>query len=304
MKVTFVGNHSVSFSTESHLSWTLEYLGHEVQRLQENRCYADDVVSIANQSDLFIWVRTHGWEISGDVNSMLDRINVPTVGFHLDRYWGLDKLDRRESLIGEHTWWHVDYMFTADGGNQDGFKKRGVNHYWLPPAVVEKECYPGTPREEYKVDVAFVGSKGYHPEYTQRGELIDWLENTYGERFKRFAGDTSGTVRENDLNDLYASAKVVVGDSCFAGADYYYSDRVPETLGRHGFLLHPKTKGLDIEGLQTYEAGNYKQLKSQIDYFLEHDQERRDIIQRTSIDVKTRHTYTQRVKQMLKVIHG
>ena len=303
MRLTFVGNHSVSFSTESHLAWTFEYLGWEVIRLQENKTTVEDVVSAANSSDLFLWVRTHGWEVQGDVHSMLDRINVPTVGFHLDRYWGLDILDRRESMIGVHPWWHVDYLFTADGGNQENFKAKGVNHYWLPPAVVEKECYPGTQKDEYKVDVAFVGSKGYHPEYKERGQLIDWLEETYGSRFRRFAGDSGGTVREQALNDLYASVKVVVGDSCFAGSPYYYSDRVPETIGRHGFLIHPETKGLFIEGLVTYRPNDFADLKEKIDYYLEHDDERRNCIEKGSIDVKKNHTYTNRVKQMLKVVN-
>jgi hypothetical protein len=35
---------------------------------------------------------------------------IATASFHLDRYWGPDQLDRRESLIGQHPFWHTDRL--------------------------------------------------------------------------------------------------------------------------------------------------------------------------------------------------
>lgn len=303
MRLVFVGNFSSPHSTENELKWTFEHLGWEVTPLQENDLSTLQVLNACQGADLFLWVRTHSWEIIGDVAKMVNQIKdmgVVSFAVHLDRYWGLDKLDRRESLIGKHPWWKLDYIFTADGGNQQGFKDRGVNHHWIEPAVVERDCYFGTPRYEYIVDVGFVGSKSYHPEYPQRTKLIEWLEQTYGDRFIRFAGDApSGTIRGKDLNDLYASIKVVVGDSCFAGAPFYWSDRVPETLGRGGFLIHPASDGLSIDGLVTYPAGDWEYLKDRIDHFLENEQERLLLRDKAFDEVRTNHTYTNRVMSML-----
>lgn len=325
MKLLFIGNFEPPYSTENELKWTFEHLGWEVTAVQEN---ADNPTVLMQDHALFLWVHTHGWDKNVDTFkeflSLAIKAGIPTASFHLDRYWGLNKNDRREDLIGQHPFWHTDTVFTADGGDHD-WKGRGVNHHWLKPGVVERDCYIGEPRNEYEVDVAFVGSQHYHPEYKERSQLITWLEQTYGDRFRRFAGDTpSGTVRGKDLNDLYASVKVVVGDSCFANhnealiyssvtGDYsswpnenYWSDRIAETTGRGGFLMHPQTPGLDHEGIIAYEPGgiatwNYK-LKHDIDYWLEHDQQREEIRQQGYKWTKNNATYTNRVKEMLSII--
>jgi hypothetical protein len=241
-----------------------------------------------------------------DMRKMLRAIEgngTKTVSFHLDRYVGLNMLDYRDAKIGQHPFWSSQFVFTADGGNQEYFKQRGVNHFWLPPAVVEYACVPGTPRDEMKIDVLFTGAYTYHPEYPFRQKLIDWLRETYGNQFRRYGHDSDfKTVRQQDLNDLYASAKVCVGDSCFAGATNYWSDRVPETIGRGGFLIHPETPGLEIPGLSTFQPGNLEQLKMKIDYFLANDGDRRERMRLASAAVRMFHTYTNRVEYMLDVI--
>lgn len=312
LKIAVLGNHSVPYSTESELDWTIEHLGHKVIKFQENGDTTTDAITqicIEEGIDLFIYIHTHGWQLKGYLSElgMINKLGdngIITCSFHLDRYWGLNRLDHRETRVGEHPFWKTDFVFTADGGNQERFRERGINHYWLPPAVVERDCYFGSPRPDLITEVAFVGSESYHPEYPQRGELIQWLRETYGDRFRRFAGDVDppGTMRGADLNDLYASIKVVVGDSCFAGAPYYWSDRVPETLGRGGFLIHPRVKGLDIPGLVTHEPGDYEKLKKMIDYYLAHDKERTTMRNRGFDEVKAKHTYTNRLNKMLRVM--
>lgn len=311
LTVAILGNHEVSFCTERELGWTFEHLGHRVLRFQENRARTEEIMEecIASRVDLFIYVHTHGWETPGAITfeKMLDAIKnnkTKTCGFHLDLYWGLNTNDYRQDRIGKHHFWKMDYVFTADGGHQQDFQKRGVNHFWLPPAVVEKGCFRGNFNPEYAVDVAFVGSKGYHPEYPFRPYLIEWLERTYGPRFRRYCGDTQwGGFREQKLNDLYASVKVCVGDSCFGGLiPNYWSDRIPETLGRGGFLVHPAVDGLNIPGLVTFYPQNLEHLQRQIDYFVEHDEERRQCADKGFRWVRDNETYTNRVLRMLGVM--
>ena len=138
-------------------------------------------------------------------------------------------------------------MFTPDGdpASEAWFAEQGINHVYVPPAVVSDECTVGNYRPELDHDVIFVGSKHYHPEWPHRGELLAWLEATYGDRFKRYGGDVQ-VMRGQDLNDLYASAKVVVGDSlCLPGHTRYWSDRYYETVGRGGFLIAPCVPGIE-----------------------------------------------------------
>ena len=99
-----------------------------------------------------------------------------------------------------------------------------------------------------------------------------------------------------DINNLYASARVMVGDSCFAGADRYWSDRVPEVLGRGGFLIFPKTPGLEIPGLVTYEPGNIDDLIKKINYWIDDDHQkaaRRDPPANASVGQSARHVHAE-----------
>ena len=298
------GNHKVSFCTEQELVWTFRDLGFKVIQTQENEDTTEEILDtcLKNNVRLFIYVHTHGWITPGtmDMGELIQKFKlhrIKTVSFHLDRYRGLNIGDGRESRVGTHPFWHTDYVFTADGGNQDWFKMLCVNHFWLPPGVVKKWCVKGTPRPELAVDVAFVGARGYHPEYPFRETLIKFLEDTYGNRFRLFSG-----YREQSLNDLYASVKVVVGDSCFGGSDYYWSDRVPETTGRGGFLIHPASKGLSIPGLVTYEPGNLQQLAERIDYYLEHQEEREKLRDAAQAWVRENETYTNRAQTILRAV--
>ena len=306
--IAILGNHTLSWCTERELDWTFGKLGHEVLRFQENADTTDAILEecLAKRVKLLIFVHTYtpNWEWSTpgtfgleELWRRLRKAGVKIAGFHLDRYWGLLRMDGREARVGQHPFWTADKVFTADGGNEDRFRWRNVNHAWMPPAVVERDCHPGTFRKELASDIGFVGATVYHPEYPFRNELISALQYRYGDRFRLYTG-----YRGEALNDLYASIKVVVGDSCFGGSPYYWSDRVPETLGRHGFLVHPNTRGLDIPGLVTHEPGNIQNLFSKIDYFLAHEEERLACIKVASGWVKARETYTNRAKTILEAM--
>lgn len=306
--VGILGNHSVAYCTERELDWTFEDLGYEVLRFQENQTSTDEILqrmSVA-RAELLVYIHTHGWNTPGSfsVEELIKTLrgrDIKTCSFHLDRYWGLNVADGREDRVGTHPFFKTDYVFTADGGNQEKFKARGVNHFWLPPGVVARDCFIGLKQNYLACDVAFVGQKFYHPEYPFRGNLIDWLKSVYVGRFRHFP-EGPGPIRQAELNDLYASAKVVVGDSCFAGSPYYWSDRVPETIGRGGFLIHPKTEGLDIPGMAIFDAGNYGQLKATIDYWLAHEDRREHWRTIAHEHVKKNDTYTNRVKTMLETM--
>ena len=301
MKICMLGNFKFPFSTESHHAWTWERLGHTVVRLQENSATTDQVLAACADAQIFQYTHTHGWNTPGTVplDEMLRRIRkmgVKSFSYHLDLYWGLNTLDRRQDRIGEHPSWKVDYFFSTDGNHDAEYKARGVNHIYMPPGVVEYGCKKGKFNQTLATDIAFVGSTGYHPEYPFRQKLIENLQRVYGRQFRVFSG-----YREDSLNSVYASCKIVVGDHCFAGKPRYWSDRLPETCGRGGFLLYPKTEGITIP-VATYEAGNLVDLYNRIAYFLNHPQEREAIRDAAFEHVKQHDTYTNRLKEILAIM--
>lgn len=309
MKIILIGNFGVPFSTESDLAWSYEKLGHEVSRMQENQARTEKIWMDAKRgADIVHYVHTHGWDTPGRLTisrlfEMLHERGIPTISTHLDYWRGLE----REKDVNQHPFWHTKYVFTADGGSHEWYRKQGINHFWLKPGVVERECFIGTERPKYKTDVVFVGSYGYHPEWPYRPQLIDWLKKTYGPRFAHYGGGGLPTIRGNDLNDLYASAKVVVGDSLCLNFEHthYWSDRIYETTGRGGFIIHPYIEGIesqftDKKDVVFYEYQDFKHLKEQIDYYLENPKEREAI--KLSGHERTKHNYTY-THRMLEVIN-
>ena len=308
MKITFLGNFDVPFSSENHHALSLESLGHEVIKLPEQRASYAGIIANAVNSDLFIWVHTHGWKID-KMDYAIKQIQiarVPTLSYHLDLYMGIKRWDEyKDSELFD-----LDYFFTVDPQMADWLNKNTkVKGYFMPAGVYDKECYIYEGFSPIK-DVVFVGSRGYHEEWAWRPKLIDWLKETYKDKFEHWGGDGKGVIRGRELNILYASTKIVIGDTLSPNFNYpnYFSDRLFETTGRGGFIIFPYIKGIedyfDLEKeLITYTFGNFDDLKQSIDYFLTHDEERERIRIAGHERTKRDHTYLQRWAKILEVIN-
>ncbi len=113
-------------------------------------------------------------------------------------------------------------------------------------------------------------------------------------------------MRNQDLNDLYASVAIVVGDSlALPGHTRYWSDRPYETVGRGGFLLMTHVPGLeehftDREHLVFWDAGNFSQLDQLIDAYLSDPDERLRISTAGQAHVRAHHTYRHRLVVLLE----
>lgn len=309
MKIAFLGNFGVDFSSESHHAKSLEALGHQVVRMQENEMPWPFIEKSAEGCDMFVWVHTHGWKnpqeeyMPGIIQKLKDR-GVPIVAYHLDLWFGIA---RQADLEGDPYYRLLDHFFTCDKLMAEWFTENtDVKGHYLPAGVFGEECVALEPLQEPLNDVIFVGSKGYHPEWPWRPQLINWLAETYGDRFQHFGGDGKGVVRGMALNQLYANTKVVVGDSLVIGFDYpwYWSDRVYETIGRGGFLLMPEIKGLvpgefTSEELETFKFGDFADLKKKIDFYIKNDLYRNVMRQRAFTQVKNNYTYKHRWQTIL-----
>lgn len=310
LRIGFIGNFEAPHSTENERKWSFEKLGHEVITFQENKTTYEHLFHSANDPmfgplDLYIYSHTHGWEVPRLKHffEYCKEARIPTVSVHLDRWAGL----ARESDIGKEATWFTEYQFMADFSPEAVklYQEHKLNAHYLKPGVVEKDCYLAQPdHKKYPHEIIFVGSKNYHPEYPFRPKLIQFLQDTYGDRFGHYGGDGLGSIRGHDLNVLYATAKVAVGDSCFGGRPNYVSDRYYETRGRGGFLVHPLVEGVDWAGVGHYEAQNVRSLKDTIDSYLKDETSREESRKAGFEWVKTRETYTNRAQEMLEAIYG
>ena len=306
-KIVFLGNFEVSYSSENHHVKSLESLGHTVVKLQEKKAKSHVILDQALNSDLFIWVHTHGWETSGritmdNVLTQLKQAGVETITYHLDLWFGLD---RQKDLENDNFYKTIGHFFTVDKLMADWFNENTeVKGHFVPAGVYDKECYihKDYDSDNFKYDVIFVGSKRYHHEHKYRSDLIDFLRKTYGNRFLHVGGDgDTGTVRGDELNKIYAQSKVAVGDSLNINFNYpyYTSDRLFESTGRGGFTIYPCIKGLedyfvDEKEIVFYEHGNLEDLRTKIDHYLSANLEREQIRVNGHERTKKDHTYIHR----------
>ena len=321
MQIVYIGNFQHPFCTEVHIASELEALGHRVSRLQEPPGGADagflqtvDTTVARKNAGLVLFTRT--WGLPRQATQLWRRLEdrgVVTASYHLDLYVGL----RRERGLRGDPFWTTQHVFTPDGDPESArvFERYGISHHWQPPAVVSSETGVGRPRPAFDYDVVFVGSRQYHSEWPWRVQLLDHLEARYGDRFRRFGGDTSWgrnpnprPVRNGNLNDLYATARVVVGDSlCLPGHVNYWSDRPYETVGRGGFLLMPAVPGLDehfVDGehLRYYDVGDLDSVDDLVDHYVAHPAEAREIAENGRAHVRAHHTYRHRLAGALDVM--
>jgi hypothetical protein len=316
VKVAYVGNvgpGSAPHSTENHVRRALEVNGHRVLPLHEQRF---DWNPSRIDADIVLWTHTHGFAPERTYPRQyrfleaLERRDVPTVGYHLDRWFDL----RRECQVYDEPFFRCALVCTADGGNEERFAAAGVNHVWFPPGVSEAECEPGTYRPHLASKVAFVGSwqGGYHTESKHRYDLVKWLQDTYGDRCRFWPAPGEPAVRGEQLRDLYASVKVIVGDSCLVGTGKnrgYVSDRIPETLGRGGLLVHPHVDGITDgslyhagEHLLCWPAGDWETLRSTIDCALDDHEHRARVAKAGREHVLDHHTYEVRMRQLVDLL--
>lgn len=308
MHVGYVGNFRHSFCTEVHVKCSLEELGHRVTPLQEDgvNWVALPRLARSRRFDLLLWTRT--WSTDGrralTALAEIQRHGIHTASFHLDRWWGLD----REYQVMSEPFFRTELVVTADGGHEFEWGRVGVNHRWLPPGVFGAECVQRAPRpDRFPHDIVFVGSHPYpHKEWAQhRTAMIERIERRYRGRFKVWP-ERGRPLRGEELGILYASAKIVLGDSCLAGSqERYWSDRIPETLGRGGFLIHPDVRGLDewyrngVE-LVTYPLDDLDTLEALVEHYLNHEDERRAIAEQGRATTLARDTYVHRMSTLLE----
>lgn len=323
-RVLFIGNFEPAHSTENEVRSSFEALGWDVDRVQENRLLAaglgfwhGPLRERADAADLVLYTRTWGLP---EAEALLfwewcRLAGRPTASLHLDLYYGLGspkgELPRGE-MPARDPMFRTAHVFTPDGDNDDLWARDGVNHCWLPPAIGSMSCWDAAPDPERwaGIDVAFVGSRGYHPEWAHRPRLIDELARRFGSRFCHigggvdFPGSDGHALRGDALQRMYATVPVIVGDSCWVNRQppetRYWSDRVYEVWGRGGMLAMPYISALDEHLGGAYPCWEpWDDLDAMEGCVRDHLADEQGARAALVPEVRERHTYTNRIEEML-----
>lgn len=300
--IIYIGDFIASYATENYITYAFRELGNKVITMQYNHINFENPKQCVREleeyrPDIILFSKAKPKGEPEKVIELLKENGITTVCWLFDLY--IDIQNRHIQLKNKNAPFNCKYLFSTDGGHQERFKEMGIDHKLLRQGIYDKEAILYDRKKIY--GVIFVGSDFFGT----RKNMLDGLKMTYGLKFKRFGFPFTQEIRGLKLNELYASTKIVVGDS--QPSPKYWSNRIYETLGRGGFLIHPYVEGLEEEfeigkDLVCYPYGDNAKLHELIDYYLENDDEREAIRKHGFETVKNKYTYKKRCEELLKQI--
>lgn len=326
LRIIYVGKHgSGGNDDEGAILHALRVLGYTVEPLREGKGrFADQV--LGPDPDLLLF---HKWSDIDTIRRMRKRCKIA--------FWYFDRVnDPDPSIAGrsaERIAWmervvpEVDYGFCTDGdwvksvtGFQGGVGLGDGKLHWLPQGADERvvgfgraESYP-LPAGQMMPD-GFAGIEQWPILFTgirkggqRRMSFVDEMTDHYPGRFRWIASGCHG----RDLADAIAQSKIVVAPDAPLGP-LYWSNRVYNTLGFGGFLLHPYTQGLDRQQVETYgyEAGrelvfyhSHQELHDLIGHYLASPEERWSIQSMGLARTLNQHLYRHRLERLVAIVEN
>lgn len=289
----FVGKFN-KYHDEEYIARALESLGHDLIRVEQS--IGNALIHrklVLSKPDLLLFSK---WDFNQSVLDAIKKLELEgmkSVCWLFDLFIGYE----RESRIKTSPYFKAQYVFSTDGGHDKEWKAYGINHTCVRQGIADDECVLLPLNNPDRI--VFVGSD--NPFYQERTKMMEKLQKDYFQ-FKWLGKSNTDSIRGMRLNELYASTRVVVGDSVYS--PHYWSNRVVETLGRGGFLIHREVEGIKeaYPDLVTYD-GTYENLKRKINYYLEHEDERLEIVKKNFEHVKNNYTIIKQCNKLLSCLN-
>lgn len=316
MKIVFIGGFDRLYDEEGKAK-SFEKLGCTVLRIKETSFSKKDLDNIKSwEPDLIISAKyLIKEELLKQLFSFSKEKGIKTIAWHPDLYHfpcPVANELRLAMIANKHGLWEADYVFTPDGCS-DSYKfyeRCGINHRLIRQAPYDEtvgvysdsDISDLTTKEE--IPILFVGSM-YDINDPFRKYMVKFLQDEYGDKFL-WLGQTEHQVREERLSTLISKTKIVIGESLYFPG--YWSNRVYESIGRGGFVIHPYVPGIeeefeDGEECVFYNRWDFQELKKKIDYYLNNDEERSIITKKGMDRVKKDHTLLNRCKEILEIVN-
>jgi spore maturation protein CgeB len=217
-----------------------------------------------------------------------------------------------------------DFVFTIQKEPcMSAFREAGIESvYYLPcacdPTVHRPVELSAEERARYGSAVSFVGA-GYHNRRMMMLHLADidfkiWgTEWPNGRPYDRLVQEGGRRIPVEEYVKIFNSSSINLNlhssterDGVDPGGDFL-NPRTFELAACGAFQLCDARVHLPecfIPGKEIIVFRNLEELRQQISYFLEHEQERKEIAERARQRALKEHTYSHRLRQMLEVIYA
>jgi hypothetical protein len=215
----------------------------------------------------------------------MERMSCPTAVYLIDVHRHLRPREVLAPLF--------DYVFVAQKDYTDYFRRLGNPQvYWLPLAC-DMELHGGRSRPKVW-DVGFVGQIHSPARARRLGKLA--------ERYR--LNDYQRIYPREEIAEIYSQSRIVFNSSI----DGDLNMRVFEAMASGSLLVtdHIENGQADLfqDRVHLVEYVDDKDLLSQVEYYLQHDEEREQIARAGYERVMEQHTYTHRCQSILDTIFG
>jgi hypothetical protein len=236
--------------------------------------FVDKLMSLTRPDLLFFHARDISFELL-----LRAKLRMPVVMYYDDCIKGSSRTFEEVIKQGQQ----ADIMYLTNRGEVPVYQERGVNAKFITGG-----CDPTGHRMAdntdpfYQSDVAFIGK----PNTPERAECMQMLAKKFdlklwGSGWEKYGLSAAATdVYASEYRKICAGAKIILGWNIDQTIDLYFSNRTWYTLGCGGFLLTAYTPSLEEifgRGIELDWFESVGECCDKIEYYLQHDEERRKI---------------------------
>ncbi|MCH8012127.1 MAG: glycosyltransferase [Candidatus Marinimicrobia bacterium] len=208
----------------------------------------------------------------------------------------------------------VGLFVTVSSELSKRFEAAGVKNVWHLPQAFTQHILQMKPRENIKpTDVAFIGNnRGAEARIRllkkigTQFQLTVWGSGWAGFQDSFIVPDKK--VFNKDYVSICQNSRIVLAtptEESYSSVRHYFSNRVWLTLGSGGFLLHKYHEGMDDyfkdqKHLVFFQDDN--DCLEKIQYYLSHEEERKNIAYSGQRYVLEHHTYRVRIEALMQYV--
>jgi len=332
MKILLVGYHNPHFLNTTVLrEKAIGYLGFEVLSFDDASYFLpgrlrskfpflerwdlvrlnQSLISLAHARKPDCCLIVGGQNILPQTVSRIKEMGIPTI------LWTSDvPLDFKIVLDSASSY---DHLFCAGSEALDIFYSKGLkNVSWLPFACDTNfhKCISLSENERTKFakDVVFVGS--FYPNRAKILEtIVDYDLGVWGTYWSKLTATSPLKSKAVDIKMNFDQWVKIFNASKINIVIHYQDGKLPchqaspklfEAMACGCFVLCDRQKDAEIlfkDKQHLVFFDDERDLREKISYYLNHDQERMRIAQEGYQEVSTKHTYQDRIKQILEILH-
>jgi len=197
---------------------------------------------------------------------------------------------------------YIDYFFLSNSGQIKEYQSLwGIkNIYFMPQGCFLAQKFPSPKKRKY--NLGFLGRRQENDHrYKERNLILD----SFKDKFGLYESDKTLNIKET--LDFYQKCKIVIGSSWRNDFYLYSSDRIFNVLGSGSFYLCSYFPGIEKLFSNHFHLVWFKTIEEGLnlaEFYLKNDDEREKIAYNGYMLVKEKHTYENRIKNIVNIIEG